>query len=58
MRELMVAINTKIPTLQMKDLKNKKKQDIETLVTGLGIALRYDYKEIKGKSGLVRQKDF
>ena len=42
MRELMVAINSKMPALQMKDLKNKNKQDIETLATGLGIALRYD----------------
>ena len=41
----MVAINSKMPALQMKDLKNRNKQDIETLATGLKIYLRFEYEE-------------
>ena len=38
-----------MPSLLMKDLRNKKKEDIERLATGLGINLRYEYDEIKDR---------
>ena len=40
----MVAINSQILSLQIKDLKNKNKQDIEVIAADLGIPLQYDYK--------------
>ena len=48
-RELQVEIHSKMPSLLMKDLRNKKKEDIERLATGLGINLRYEYDEIKDR---------
>ena len=55
-RELMVAINSKMPSLHIKDLKNKNKQDIETFATGLGIPLQYEYEEIKDKKWVGEAK--
>ena len=48
-RELMTEIHSNMPALAIKDLRNKNKSDIERLATGLVIALRYEYNEVKDR---------
>ena len=48
-REIMAEINSKMPALEMKELKNKNKEDLEQIATGLGIRLQFEYDEIKDR---------
>ena len=52
----MVEIISKMPSMQMKDLKNKPRQDLETLATGLGILLSVQEEVIKTKGWEGRSK--
>ena len=38
-----------MPALEMKELKNKNKEDLEQIATGLGIRLQFEYDEIKDR---------
>ena len=41
-KQLMIAINKHMPSMQMKDMKNKIKEDIERIASGLGVKLSVD----------------
>ena len=47
--KFMIEITSKIPSAQMKDLKNKPREDLERLAAGLGVSASVQYKEIKTK---------
>ena len=46
-KQIMIAINSKMPSMLMKDMKNKPKEDIEQLATGLGIPLSVEEPVLK-----------
>ena len=48
-KQLMIAINKKRPSMQIKDLKNKPDEDIKTLAAGLGIALSVTEEKLVSK---------
>ena len=48
-KQLMIEINIKMPSMQMKDMKNKPPEDIKRLATGLDIALSKEEEVIKEK---------
>ena len=55
-KQLMIAINKQMPSMQMKDLKNKPDDDIKTLATGLGIALSVTEEKVKSKGWVGEAK--
>ena len=52
----MIEINSKMPALEMKDLKNKNKDNIKRLATGLQIPLQYKYNKVKDKGWVGEPK--
>ena len=52
----MIEITRKMPSMQMKDLKIKPREDLERLAAGLGISASVQYKKIKQKDGKDNQR--
>ena len=52
----MIKINEKMPSLEMKELKNKTKRDIETLAAQFGVDLQYEERVLKDKGWVGQQK--
>ena len=46
-KQLMIAINKQMPSMQMKDMKNKPEDDIKRLAAGLGIPLSVEEEELE-----------
>ena len=52
----MVEIHSKMPVLEMKELKNKNKEDLEWIATGLEICLHFECNEIKDRGWVGEAK--
>ena len=48
-KQLMIAINKQMPSMQMKDMKNKPEDNIKRLAAGLGIPLSIEEEELESK---------
>ena len=52
----MIAINKQMPSMQMKDMKNKPEDDIKRLTAGLGIPLSVEEEELESKGWVGQAK--
>ena len=52
----MIEINAKMPSMAMKDMKNKSKEDIDRLTVGLGVPLSVEERVLKEKGWMGKQK--
>ena len=55
-KQLMIAINKQMPSMQMKDMKNKPEDNIKRLAAGLGTPLSVEEEELESKGWVGQEK--